>query len=451
MTPERMDVGWNLLGVAALVALNGFFVATEFALVSVRRTRIEELVSQGKAAAFSVQSALQDLDRYIAATQVGITIASLALGWIGEPALSHLFDPLVGSIPLLESDSVRRGISAGIAFALITFLHVVIGELVPKSMALQKPEAISLFVGRPMALVVLLFRPIIAILNGFGNWLLKWIGFEPAGEMHSVHSADELSILVRQSHEAGVLDEAEVKILQRTFGFSDLVSSDVMIPRPDIESLDADASPQEVAARLLESHRSRLLAYERDLDHPIGILHVHDVLKQVLGGKGPLDVRKLIRPALFVPQTVHLDDLLEQFRRARTHIAVVVDEFGGTAGLVTLEDVIEEVFGDLEDEIEAEQPDVQVHADGRIAVRGDVRLDDLKDQTGWDIADEDVDTIGGFVMNRLGRVARVGDVVDVPEGRIQVVNMARTRITQVALRRAAPPPENDPPPASTTG
>lgn len=450
MTPEMMSIVWNILAVAGLVGLNGFFVATEFALVSVRRTRIEELVVGGKAAAFSVQAALHDLDRYIAATQVGITIASLALGWIGEPALSILFHPVIDWVPFLESPGLRHGIAAGLAFALITFLHVVVGELVPKSMALQRPEAIALFVGRPMALAVLVFRPIIAVLNGFGNWILKLTGFEPAGELHSVHSADELAILVRQSHEAGVLDEAEVKILQRTFGFSEIVSSDVMIPRPDIESVDADAPSQEVVARLLESPRSRLLAYERDLDHPIGILHVHDVLKHVLGGKGPLDVRKLVRPALFVPDSVHLDDLLEHFRRARTHIAVVVDEFGGTAGLVTLEDVVEEVFGDLEDEIEAEQPDVQLHPDGRIIVRGDVRLDDLKEETGWNLSDEDVDTIGGFVMNRLGRVARVGDVVEVPEGGIQVINMARTRITQVALRPAAPPPESGQSPASNS-
>lgn len=424
---------WKLFAVAALVFANGFFVAAEFALVSIRRTRVEELVAQGVRVAKVVQRAVHDLDRYIAGTQVGITLASLALGWIGEPALAHLIEPFFGWVPLGASKAVAHSIAITLAFATITFLHVVLGELVPKSLALQKPEQTSLWVARPMAFVVVLFQPLIWVLNGFGNMLLRWIGLQAAGEHHGVHSVEELQLLVGQSHEAGVLDDLERQMLQRTFRFSELVVSDVMIPRHDIVAFDVTTPTEELLDKVARSIHTRLPVYEDTIEHIIGFLHVHDLFKHTRQSLSTLDLRKLVRPSLFVPETIHLDALLEQFRQRHTQIAIVVDEHGGTAGLITLEDVIEEVFGELQDTLEAEQPNIQTMPDGRVLVRGDVHLHELNGRLGWNLPEDEADTIAGYVMACLGRTARVGDVVETPHGMIRVENMARLRITQVAF------------------
>jgi CBS domain containing-hemolysin-like protein len=432
-----MELGMNtfvgLLSVLGLVALNGFFVAAEFALVSVRRSRIEEMVAQGSLAGKRVQKAIHDLDRYIAGTQIGITIASLALGWVGEPAVAHLIEPLLAWLPSSFGSSVSHAISVAIAFAFITFLHVVIGELVPKSIALQLPERVSLWVVVPMGFAVTVFRPLIWGLNGLGNHILRMLGFEVAGEHHGVHSVDELQILVRQSHEAGVLDDLERQMLHRTFRFTELTAGEVMIPRTDMVAVNIDLPAHDALAKIAASTHSRVPAYEKTLDHILGIILVQEVFQRLVNSKEITDIRDLVRPALFVPAGMTLDKLLESFRQQHSQFAVVIDEFGGTAGLITLEDVVEEVFGDFQDTLEAEQPDIQQQPNGRIIVRGDVWLEELRDKTGWNLFDEEVDTVAGYVMGRLGRVAKLNDVVETSFGRIQVINMSRVRITYVAL------------------
>lgn len=433
----------SLAAMAGLVVLNGFFVAAEFALVSVRKTRIEELVKQGSRSARRVQDAIQDLDRYIAGTQVGITIASLALGWIGEPALVHLIEPAIAWLPVEMARGVSRGVAVAIGFAAITFLHVVVGELVPKSVALQIPEQVALWVGFPMRLAVALFQPLIWGLNGFGNAILRLLGFQPAGEHHGVHSVDELEILVRQSHAAGVLDDREREMLQRTFRFGELTAGEVMIPRTDMVAINVDVPTEEALRQIGNSVHSRIPIYERSMDQMLGIVLVQELFRKILENRDQVELRSLIRPALFVPDSMTLDQLLEVFRRERAQLAIVIDEYGGTAGLITLEDVVEEVFGDLQDTLEAEQPDIQRQPDGRIVARGDVSLEDLRDETGWDLVDEEVETIAGYVMKRLGRVARLNDQVQTPFGDVQVINMSRVRITFVAL--VPKPPAADEP------
>ena len=424
---------WSLASVFFLVALNGFFVASEFALVSVRRSRIEAMVDQKVHGARAVQSAIGDLDRYIAGTQVGITIASLALGWIGEPALVHILAPVVAFIPGLAVESTNHGVSAAVAFAMITFMHVVLGELVPKSLALQKPESVSMWVARPMLVVVFLFRPAIWALNGTGNALLRTIGIQPAGQHHNVHGVEELEILVRQSHDAGVLDDLEQQILQGTFRFSELTASEVMVPRIDMVTLDLSKSTPEILEAVSTATHNRLPVHEGNPDHIIGVLHVHDLFRAYQQQGGNLVVRNLVRPALIVPEFIHLDQLLKQFRERYTQMAILVDEFGGTVGVITLEDIVEELFGEMLDEHEADRPKIQTNDDGVVLVRGEVRLDELREAVGWELVDEEMDTVGGFVMSKLGRIARLHDVVETPQGQIRVTNMARMRITQVAL------------------
>lgn len=425
----------SLVAVLGLVLANGFFVAAEFALVSVRRTRIDELVAQGVGAARSVQRAFRDLDRYIAGTQVGVTIASLALGWIGEPAIVELIEPLFRRFQWGNASSILHTIAIVVSFCLITFLHVVLGELVPKSLALQRSERISLWVGRPMAVLLMVLRPLIWALSESGNFILRLLGVAPAGEHHGVHSVDELEILVRQSHAAGVLDDLERQMLHRAFRFSELSASDIMIPRLDIVALDATKPIEQILDKVAQSIHSRLPLYDGTIDQLLGIVYLPDLFKALRSAPTkPLPpLRELARPAMIVPEAMHLDALLEQFRQRRTQIAIVVDEYGTTAGLLTVEDIVEEVFGELQDALEAEQPKIQRLPDGRILVRGEVRLDELNELLGWELIDEDADTIAGYVMNRLGRVARLHDVVETAYGRIRVANMARMRITQVAV------------------
>lgn len=426
-----------LLAVILLVALNGFFVAAEFALVSVRASRIDTLIEQGSRRAPAVKSALKHLDHYIAGTQVGITIASLALGWIGEPAIAHLVEPLIlvfhdgdGSTVLIHTVAVV------VSFMVITFLHVVLGELVPKSLALQRPEGVSLTIATPMRLVVALFRPLIWSLNGLGNMLLRLMGLEPASEIHSVHSPDEIRILVNQSHKAGVLDDAERRIIQRTFQFSELTAGDVLTPRLDVEALKLDSAPAEMAHAFASFRHSRVPVYQGSTDDIAGILHLKDLVNALAGG-GTIDqalVSGLLQPALVIPDVVHLDQILEQFQSKQCQIAVVVDEYGSFAGVLTLQDIVEEVFGDIGEANGTGRQRFEWDEGRRCyAARGEIRLHELREWIGWEIDDDQVETVAGFVMKMLGRPAKQGDVVETPSGKIRVEKCTRTRILEMAI------------------
>ena len=421
--------------VIGLVAVNGFFVASEFALVSIRRTRVEELISQGGDAAKAVQQAVNDLGPYIAGTQIGITLASLGLGWLGEPAVASLLARFFAIFALSLAPSLLHTTAYTLSFLFITFVHVVFGELVPKAMALQKPEAVALSIGRPMALIVFLFRPMISLLHGAGNLTLRLMGFRPAGRYNHIHSVDELDFIVRQSHEAGVLDDLEREIVERTFHFAELSAGEVCTPRGDIDALDLEKPVPELLRQLAETMHTRLPVYEGEIDNIVGIIHMHDVYREMQAGHEIADLRPLIRPAFVVPESIHLDHLVEQFREHQTKLALVVDEHGATAGLVTFKDIIEEVFGQLHGSSTVEEPAIQEDADGRYIVRGDVRLDEITREIGWNLEDEDVATIAGLVMKRLGRVAQAGDTVETGEGTIKVVHMTHLRITQVVLER----------------
>ncbi len=439
MSVESLSNLGKLATIVGLALANGFFVAAEFSLVSIRRSRVEELVAQGIGVARVVESAVNEIDRYIAGTQVGITLASLALGCFGEPALAHQLEPFFSSLPGRTSSVTVHGVATTIALLIITVLHVVLGELVPKSVALQMPEKTAMFVARPMVLAVTIFQPLIWLLNGLGNSLLRLLRLQAAGEHPSVHSVEELQILVRQSHEAGVLADVEREMLQRTFRFPNLTAGDVMIHRLDIVALDIGSDLEELLDTAAHTIHTRLPVYEGTIDNVIGVLHTHDLFKKMRQPDTEIDIRKLVRPPLIVPKTTNLDVLLENFRQHHTQIAIIISEHGGTEGLITLEDVIEEVFGEFEDMLEAEQPDIQETEEGRIVVRGNVHLNEIEWRLGWQLREEGVDTVAGYVISRLGRTARLGDVIDTPYGTIRVENMARIRITQVSLHPKTSP------------
>jgi CBS domain containing-hemolysin-like protein len=440
----------RLLALAALVGANAFFVAAEFALVSVRRTRVEELVTQGSRAARWVQHAIQDPDRFIAATQLGITLASLGLGWVAEPALAHLLEPAIRLFPSAAQPDVSLGLSAAFAFALITFLHVVVGELAPKSIALQNPERTSLVVARPIAWTALLFKPAIWALNGSGNLLLRLLGFRPASARQMVHSVEELKMLVSASAQSGVVEADEQDMVHAIFDFGDMLVRQVMIPRTEIVGVPADATLEEIIAIALQHSFARFPVYEGSLDQVLGIVHLRDIMRARHAGRSsPSTARGLMREALFVPETVGVAELLRRFRARRHRLAIVLDEYGGTAGLVTLEDLLEQIVGDVNDEFESAQA-MQRLPDGSSLVDGLTPIDEVNEFFHIDLHDPHYDTIAGFMLGRLGRIAQVGDTVTAGGVRLRVEALDGLRIARITLIPASAPTQPPPPEAASS-
>jgi CBS domain containing-hemolysin-like protein len=426
----------QLLAVALLVAANGFFVAAEFSLVSVRRTRIAELVASGNVSAVAVQKAISNPDRVIAATQLGITIASLGLGWIGEPALAHWLYPLVQLFPADIQPDVSHSIAAGVSFAIITFLHVVVGELAPKSIALQDPERTSLVVARPTLWTEWVFKPVIMLLNGTGNALLKLVGVKPASGHELVHSVAELKMLVTASAEGGVVEEDESEMLHAIFDFGELLVRQVMIPRTEVVAVEADMPLEEVTKLVTENPYTKLPVYEENLDQILGILHVKDLLRLITQkGEHNGTARSLVRDTLYVPETLSVNHLLHQFRDNSQHIAIVLDEYGGTAGLVTLEDLLEEIVGEVHDPFEDETPEIQILPDGTTLIDGLMLIEEVNEHLGLNLIDPHYDTIAGYVMGKLGRVPKTGDVIESGGVRIKVEAMDGLRISRLQLTR----------------
>jgi CBS domain containing-hemolysin-like protein len=428
----------GLIAVFFLVLLNGFFVAAEFSLVSVRQTRIMELVEKGNISALDVQKALQNPDKVIAATQLGITLASLGLGWIGEPALSHLIEPVVDIFPIELQTGVSHSLSAGLAFVVITFLHVVVGELAPKSIALQNPEGTSLIVARPTLWSESLFKPFIWALNGTGNALLKLVGVQPASGHELVHSVEELKMLVTASTEEGVVEPHESEMLHAVFEFGDLLVRQVMIPRTEIIAVEADLPLEEIIPLISESTYTKFPVYDDDLDNILGIIHVKDLLNRMQEEDWQASTaRSLVREPIYVPETTLVSALLHQFRDKRQHIAIVLDEFGGTGGLVTLEDLVEEIMGEVSDPFDRFTPEIQVLPDGSFLVDGLTLIEDVNNYLGLELSDPAYDTIAGYTLGKLGSIPKVHDSVEFDNLRIQVEAMDGMRIDRLKLIRQA--------------
>jgi CBS domain containing-hemolysin-like protein len=432
------EIGLNLILVLVLVAANGFFVAAEFALVSVRKTRIDELISEGNRRARVVKRSLRDLDSYIAATQLGITMASLGLGWVGEPALAHLLDPILEEIvpPDLAYVSAH-GIAFVIAFSIITVMHIVFGELAPKTIALQRSEATSLWVAAPLEIFLKVFRPIIFAMNGLGRLVVRGIGLHDAPGHALIHSEAELRMLVTASAQGGFLEETEQEIIDRAFVFHDDTAIDVMLPRTEIIGLPLNADTAQVQHTLQEHRLERYPVWEGDSDHITGVLHARDALA-VLATGGQIDLPQLIRPVLQVPTSLPLDRLIEAMREARTHIALAVDEFGGTAGVVELERVIERLVGPLPDEFtrtpvaidsETHEPGMDEQLDGLMLVQ------DVNETFDLALDESSAHTIGGLVFYELGRTPHIGDTVELDGARLTVTELDGLRISGVRLER----------------
>jgi CBS domain containing-hemolysin-like protein len=439
----------RLVAVGVLVLANAFFVAAEFALVSVRRTRIAELIANGNTSARWVQRAILDPDRFIAATQLGITLASLGLGWIGEPALSHLLEPVIKLFPAAIENEVSHSISAGLAFAVITFLHVVIGELAPKSIALQSPERTSLFVAQPTIWVEWFFRPAIWLLNGAGNALLRLAKIEPAAGHEMVHSVAELKMLVTASAGSGVVADTAEEMLHAVFDFSETLVRLVMSPRTEMVAVPAEASLEEIVQTAVEHQYTKLPVYGESLDQILGVIHLKDLMGAIHGDRSEAkSARDLMRETIFIPENARIGALLNLFRARQRHLAIVLDEYGGTAGLVTLSDLLEEIVGEVGDPFVFE-PEVQPLPDGSTLVDGLMPIEDFNERFNIKLQDPNYDTIAGFVLGRLGRLAQVGDAVIADGVRLRVEAMDGLRIARVSLipSQSVPKPRDESPPA----
>ena len=429
-----VDVSVRLFAVLALVLANGFFVAAEFALISVRKTRIDQLLAEGSRMARPVRRALQNPDQFIAATQLGITMASLGLGWIGEPAIASLLEPALNGLPAPISVATAHTIAVAIAFSIITALHIVLGELAPKTVALQYPEQVSLVVAKPTELFLRVFHPFIRALNGMGWAVVRMFGMKAASGHGGVHSEEELKMLVTASQQAGVLEEEEEQMLHRVFHFAEFTAAEMMVPRTEMTAVKADATIGEVVDRVWRGRHTSLPVYRGELDDIVGIMLVPDLVRALASPPANFSVAAIAREALTVPETMKADELLRQMRRHRTHQAIVIDEYGGTAGLVTFERVMERIVGELGGDFGtgASAPIRQL-PDGSALVDGLALVTDINEQFGLDIDEETYTTLGGYMLGRLGRRPQVGDTIEIGGKTLRVEAVDGLRVSRVRI------------------
>lgn len=434
---ESGSLIFNLFVIVFLLFSNGFFVASEFAMVKVRKTRIEQLVNEGNHNAKIALEAIKDLDKFIAAVQLGVTISSIGLGWVGEGTLARIIEPLFVFLPGISQNIATHTVSVSVSFALITFMHVVIGELIPKSIALEYPEQTSLVIARPMQWISFLFTPFIWMLNGFGNSILNLFHVPHKHKSSLVHSTEELNMLVDASYNGGVLNETEKNILHNAFKFSDLTAKQVMVPRTDMVCIPNDMSIEELSKLAAENQYTRYPVYDEDIDHITGLIHVKDLFSLSINDE-VCPLKMLEREIMLVPETITMDKLVLEFKRRKSQMAIVVDEFGGTSGLITVEDVLEEIFGDVQDEFDEEEEicDIVEVEPNHYVANAMVRLDEMAEFFGIkedNIDDEDIETIGGLVVKLLGRIAEVNDTVTFENLTFIVKEVEGARITKLEI------------------
>ncbi len=437
----------RIVAVILLVAANAFFVAAEFALVSVRETRLEQLIAAHRIGARKVQKLHQRLDDVLNAVQFGITIASLALGWIGEAALAHVLEPAFAQLPY--SRLFAHGIAVAVAFTLITYLHVILGEVVPKSIALQRTERVALAVAAPMDVFMTLASPLLAVMRVSSQAVLKVFGARQVRE-GGVHSPEELKLIVSASRRIGILDQPQEELIHRALELDNISVREIMVPRPDIFSLPADMSLDDALERVVDEQHSRVPVYDtmRGPEHIIGVLYSKDLMRWMryrlarsqAGGltarPSSLKISQIMREVLVVPETKPLPDLLVEFKHRKRHLAVVVDEFGSTAGVVTVEDVLEQLVGEIEDEFDVAEPQFAPGA-ASMTLDGAVNIRDLEMQYQIRLPrDEGFETLAGFVLTQLQKIPKVGDSFEYDGRRYTVAGMDGLRVDSVKIELA---------------
>jgi putative hemolysin len=418
-----VTLAFELIAVAVLILLNGFFVAAEYGLVTARRTRIVELQHKGNRRARDVLRITSDPPRFIAAMQLGVTLTSLGIGALGEQALAHAFDDYLSTV-----------LAVVFAYVILTFLHVVIGELVPKGIALGHSEGTALAVAAPVRAFFVIFRPFIWFLEWATEVVLRWLGLQPPGGEDQVLSEAELRMLVSQSTQHGEIEQQEQEMLYKVFDFADKEVSDVMVPRPEVVALSSDLPPEQCLEAVMDSPFTRYPVYRENLDNVIGVLHVRDLFGALRDrGMHEVKIEELVRPAHIVPETKDLAALLTEFRRTNQHMAIVVDEYGEMEGIVTLEDLLEEIVGEIEDEFDLPDESVEQIDEDTVKIDGTFPIDDFNERFHAELPQEDYHTVAGFVFGLLGRQPEVGDDISHDGIRFDVLEVEGSRINKLAV------------------
>ncbi len=432
---EPLLTSLNLLAALVLIVLNGFFVAAEFALVKVRDSRIQQLEEEGSRRAVVVRRVLGDLDSYLSVCQVGITVASLALGWVGEPAVSRLIAPLLETVGI-TNERVVEIISVALGFAIITYAHLVFGEQAPKYFSIQRSESVSLWISRPLDLIRIPFRPVVWIVNASTNFFLRPWGIR-LGEEAEVHSEEELRIMISSSTASGILDPGERDYLNNVFDFGDTVAREIMVPRPDIEALPYDAPLEELAEKAAFGRYTRYPVYEDDPNRILGAVHVKDLFRAAKEDPEDFDIKPLIRDCLVVPENKPIEQLLRDFQERKLQMAIVIDEWGSVEGLITIEDVLEEIVGEIQDEFDEDEASIEEIGENLFAIDGRIPISDVNDRFHLDLPNEDFDTIGGYILGSLGRPPDVGDTVEAEGVTLNVKSVDGPRVSMLTLRQDA--------------
>ena len=415
----------ELVLIVFCVLWNAFFVAAEYAFVSVRHTRLDELVSEGSRRARTVRKIVSDPSHFISAMQLGITLSSLALGALGEPAVARVIESAVGGV----SGGVATAASVIVAFLAISILHVVIGEIVPKSYTLPRAEPVALAVAVPIRVFFFAFSWFITFLDWLAQLVMRMLGIKTTDEMEGAHSEVELRMLLRQGERSGVLEADEQEMIDKVFDFSDTPVEDVMVPRPDIVALHVALTPTAAMEQVLTHPYTRYPVYDEEFDNVLGVLHVRRLFVALQNGAGTApDLRSLIYPAHLVPETKRLGHLLAEIRRQKSHMAIVIDEYGSVAGLVTLEDLLEEIVGEIDDEFDPEDAPILRLGPDRYRVEGSFPVEEFNERFARSLSDEDYHTVGGVVFGELGRAPVVGDSVEIGHVKFDVAAVEGTRI-----------------------
>ncbi|PGT89267.1 hemolysin family protein [Bacillus sp. AFS040349] len=393
----------NLIIVAILIAITAFFVASEFAIVKLRSSRIDQLIAEGNKSALAAKKVTSNLDEYLSACQLGITITALGLGWLGEPTMESILHPLLVSFHVNES--IISVLTFVIAFLVVTYLHVVIGELAPKTVAIQKAEFITLLFARPLIFFYRVMFPFIWILNGSANLLVRMFGLKPASEHEIAHTEEELRIILSESYKSGEINQSEFKYVNRIFEFDDRIAKEIMVPRTEIVTTSVEKSFQENLDIMRNEKFTRYPVVNGDKDHILGMVNIKEIFTDLYyltpeGRKNTL-IQKYIRPVIQVIESIPIHDLLIKMQKERVHMAILMDEYGGTAGLVTVEDIIEEIVGDIRDEFDQDEvPNIQKRGEKHFVVDGKVLIYEINNMLGLSIDDEDIDTLGGWILTQ---------------------------------------------------
>ena len=434
---DLTDFFINIFIILFLLFVNAFFVAAEFSLVKVRKTRLEQLCNEGNSNAKKALKLVNDVNRMLAAAQLGVTIASIALGWVAESTIVQIIEPVINIFAHSAGRMSAHIIAVPISFILVTYFHVLLGEQLPKCISLRHPETLSLLIATPMDMFITLFKPFVWLLEVSGNKILAACHAN-SEDASLVHSTEELDMLVDASYNEGVLNETEAEMLYNMFKFSDLMAKQVMIPRTDMVCIPNDISYEELTKETLGNQYTRYPVYEDNIDKILGFIHVKDLYTLAMT-KDTFSINKLIRPLILIPETMTLDNLIIEFKKRHCQIAVVIDEFGGTSGLITLEDVLEEIIGDVQDEFDEDaEADIKEIGENTYLANAMMRIDEFVEFFGLkesQFEEDDVDTIAGLVVKLLGRIAEVGDSVSFNGLTFTVKEVDGARITKLQVYR----------------